>query len=535
MRHEFRRGLKQAINKGDQMMNKLPISGLGLAGAAALSLALAAAPVQAQKSKDTLRIAFLEATQSADLYTDPKPENDFLASAFFDSLIEFDGGSAKFEPLLAKSWKQINPTTLQLKLQSGVKWHDGQDFDADDVVYMFSWLTNKKTRLRFKRNWNWVARMEKVDALTVNLVAKRPTPFAIARLAKTPIYPQHLHAPLKKKNVFGSKPVGTGMYRALQVDRNKGVVMVKNAAYKHGGRGKPASNIGRVHILPVTDVGTQIAQMLAGNIDITRALTFEEASGLDRDPRYKFTLAQSLSYIYMYFDVANRSGIGVFGDKRVREALAMAVNRDVVPTIRSGNRKLPRGNPQALCWKLQAGCGFSAPLPEYNPAKAKKLLAEAGLAKGFDVKLTAFGSVKDFASVIAGDLHKIGIRATVEPVTFAAYRKKQRDGKIHINANAWSAGAIADVAGTMSFYFLPGGRDYIKNPALYKLSRKINAEMDDAKRRALTKQLLDTVTKERYIVPISGLPLPIVHSVDVSLRGGRIEPHGYFMTDLNWK
>ena len=400
---------------------------------------------------------------------------------------------------------------------------------------MFNWLTNKKTRLRFKRNWSWVARAEKVDALTVRLVSKRPTPFAVARLARTPIFPQHVHAPLKKKNLFGTKPVGTGMYRATQVDRNKGVVMVKNPAYKHGGKGKPASNIGRAHVLPVTDVGTQIAQMLAGNIEITRALTFDEASGLGRDPRYNFTLAQSLSYIYMYFDTVNRSGIGVFGDKRVREALAMAVNRDLVPTVRSGKKKLPRGNPQSLCWILQAGCGFSAKLPAYDPAGAKKLLAEAGHPNGFAVKLTAFGSVKDFATVIAGDLIKIGVKATVEPVTFAAYRKKQRDGKIQINANAWSAGAIADVAGTMGFYFLPGSRDYIKNKALHKLSRQINAEMDDTKRRALTKKLLDKVIEERYIVPISGLPLPIVHTVDVSLRGGRIQPHGYYMTDLNWK
>ncbi len=223
---------------------------------------------------------------------------------------------------------------------------------------MFNWLTNKKTRLRFKRNWSWVARAEKVDALTVRLVSKRPTPFAVARLARTPIFPQHVHAPLKKKNLFGTKPVGTGMYRATQVDRNKGVVMVKNPAYKHGGKGKPASNIGRAHVLPVTDVGTQIAQMLAGNIEITRALTFDEASGLGRDPRYNFTLAQSLSYIYMYFDTANRSGIGVFGDKRVREALAMAVNRDLVPTVRSGKKKLPRAIPNPFAGYCRRAADF---------------------------------------------------------------------------------------------------------------------------------------------------------------------------------
>ncbi len=99
-------------------MRKSNLGGLGLA---ALALSFMAAPADAQKSKDTLRIAFLEATQNADPYTDPKPENNFLGSALYDSLIEFDGANTKFEPLLAKSWKQINPTTMELKLQAGVK------------------------------------------------------------------------------------------------------------------------------------------------------------------------------------------------------------------------------------------------------------------------------------------------------------------------------------------------------------------------------------------------------------------------------
>ncbi|NQV54598.1 MAG: hypothetical protein HQ503_01960 [Rhodospirillales bacterium] len=509
-----------------------------LTGAAAFIVAasLIPTPASAQKSKDTFRVAFLEATQNVDSYTDPKPESNFLSAALLDTLVEFDGLNNKFEPLLATSWKQIDDKTLEVKLKKSVKWTDGEEFDADDVVYTFNWVTDKKTKLRFKRNWNWIARTEKVDRYTVRIHAKRPTPFAVARLAEgSYILPQHVHAPLEKKIAFGSKPVGTGPYRATQVNRNTGIKMVKNPDYKHGTAGKAASNIGNVHVIPIPDRGAQIAQALAGNVDAIRALTFDEAEGLAKDPRYTFHLAQSLSYIYLYFDLANRSGIGVFKDKRVREAVAMAVNRDIVPTIRSGNKKLPRGNPQGLCWKLQNGCGYSVPLPEYNIAKAKKLLAEAGYAKGFDVKLTAFNSVKDFAEVISGQLRNIGIRATVNAVTFPAYRKQQRDNKIELMANAWSAGSMADVAGTMNFFFLPGPRDYLKKPGLHKLSRQINATMDDSKRRQLTKQLLDETTRERLIFPVSGLPLPLVLSSDATLRGGRIQPFGFYMTDVNWK
>lgn len=506
------------------------------AAASALAFAFTAAPATAQKSKDTFKVAFLEATQNAGYYTDPKPENDFLADAIFDTLVRFDEHTLKMEPLLAESWKQIDPKTLEFKLRRDVKWHDGEAFDADDVVYTFTWLTAPKTKLRFKRNWAWIAKVEKIDRYTVRFIAKRPTPHGLTRLAyQSFVYPEHIHAPLKRKSAFGSKPVGTGMYRATKVHPGEGVVLIKNKDYRHGGTAKPASNIGRVEVIPLPDKASQIAALMVGNVHILRAISFDEADNLAKDPKFTFFLAQSLSYIYMYFDVAGRSGLTQFKDKRVREAMLMAVNRDTVHTVRSGNRKLPRGNPKALCWKLQQGCGFSAPFPKFDPARAKKLLAEAGYPDGFDVTLTAFNSVRDFAEVIAGQLRKVGIRASVNAVTFPAYRKQQRDGKIQVMANAWSAGAMPDVSSTMNFFFLPSPRDYIKNPALHKLRKAVNGQMDDAKRRTLTRQLLDKVTGERLIVPVSGLPLPIVHTSEVSLRGGRISPHGFFMSDINWK
>ena len=503
--------------------------------AAILFLAMAG-NAQAQKSKDTLKVAFAEATQNADPYTDPKPENNFMGEALYDGLIAFDEHTLKFEPLLAESWRRVDPKTLEFKLRRDVKWSDGEKFTADDVVYTINWLANPKTRIRFRQNWAWIDKAEKVDDYTVRIIEKHPTTFDMVRLAyQTFIFPKHIHEPLKNKAEFGTRPVGTGMYKAVQVDRNKGAILLKNPDYRHGGTAKPASNIGRVEVKAIPDIGAQVAALLAGDVHIARGLSYDEAEGLAKDPRFTFTLAQSISYIYLYFDVAGRTGRKEFQDIRVREAMIRAINRNEVPTVRSGTRKLPRGNPEALCWRLQRGCGYSEPIPAYDPAKAKALLAEAGYADGFDVSLTAFNSVKDFAEVIAGDLRKVGIRASVNAVTFSAYRAQQRDGKIEVMANAWSAGAMPDVSSTMTFFFAPSPRDYLKMPALYKMAKAVNAEMDDTKRRALTRALLDKVTKERLIVPVSALPLPIVHISDVTVREGRIQPHGYFMSDLNWK
>src|SRR5690606_4763987 len=120
-----------------------------LAAAAGFAFAGVSA-AYAQKSQDKLTIAFLEATQSVDPFMDPKPENDFMSNGIFDTLIAYDEKKYRFAPLLAKSWKMVDPKTIEFELRNDVKWHDGQAFDADDVVHTLGYLTDPNVKLRFK-------------------------------------------------------------------------------------------------------------------------------------------------------------------------------------------------------------------------------------------------------------------------------------------------------------------------------------------------------------------------------------------------
>jgi len=140
---------------------------------AALALLAAPVPVAAQKSKNTLRMAFLEATQSTDPYMDPKPENNFLGHGIFDTLITYDETDLRFMPLLAKSFTRIDDKTFEFELRDDVKWSDGEKFDADDVVYTMGWVTDPATKLRFQADWAFIAGAEKldVDALATALRA----------------------------------------------------------------------------------------------------------------------------------------------------------------------------------------------------------------------------------------------------------------------------------------------------------------------------------------------------------------------------
>ena len=493
------------------MINKLLVTG----AAAAL---LAAAPASAQKSKDTLRHAHIGGFATIDSYMDPRPDSAFVSEAAYDKLITYNPSTNKYEGLFAKSWKRIDPKTLEFTLRDDVTWSDGEKFDADDVVYTFQYLTDPKVKLRFKRNFAFIARVEKTGSHTVRLVAKRPTPFDMARLSGgTYIYPAHIHGPIKNKRDFGKKPVGTGPYKFTQVNKNTGAIAVLRDKYPQASKAKPAPTIGRLLMRLVPDTGAQIAEILAGNIDAVKDIPIDQVESLAKRPNIGISWTVPFSYQYLLIDAKGRSGVEALKDIRVRQAIHHAINTKAMERIIGGNtvdlKRLP-----ALCIRQQFGCDYSAEFLKHDPAKAKKLLAEAGASSGLAVKIVArAGQGKTIAEVVIGQLRAVGIPAALELHTLASYRKVQGAGKINLLVSGWGGGGIADVASTLSFLFSRGPRDYHGNKAWLALSRKANSEMDDRRRRAMVKKLFDKATKAAYIVPLVAIPRIWVHSKDLKM------------------
>lgn len=507
---------------------------------AAVGLAVLASPatVLAQKSKDTLRHIHFGSFSVVDSIYDPRPESAFVSEGTYDKLVTFNSKSGKYEGQLAESWTRPDAKTLEFTLRDGVRWSDGEKFDADDVVYTFNFFINPKVRFRFKRNFAFIAKVEKLGPLKVRITAKKPTPFDLARLSGAAfVYPQHVHGPLKNKRDFGKKPVGTGPYRVAQVDKNRGVVLIKKDTYDLASAAKPAGSIGRIHMRAVDDRGAQIAELLAGNVDAVKDIPVDQAEQLGKNPNFGVSTQLNFSYQYLLIDMKGRSGVEPLKNLKVRQAIHHAIDVASINKLIVGNSvKLDR--PPALCLRSQFGCDYSAKFLSYDPARAKKLLAEAGVDGGFDVKIVARpGQGKDIAVAAVNMLRNVGIKATLELHSFASYRKVQAAGKINMLVSGWGGGGIADVAGTLSFLFAPGSRDYHGNKAWIGLGRKANGEMDDAKRRAITKKLFDEVTEAAYIVPLVGIPRIWVHSKDVVMKdiGTPFFAYGAHPSFFSWK
>ena len=513
-------------------MSKTLLSIIGCAALCAVSTA-----ALAQKNKDTLRMAFQEPIRGIDYYMSPTGETSMAQAIVYDSLIAYDEKTNKFEPLLAKAWKRIDDKTLEFEVRTDVKWHDGQPFGVDDAVYTINWLADPNTKLRFKTFWSWISKAEKVGPNTVRVIAAEPTAFDESRMAYlTAILPKHVHEKMDDKVAFGRAPVGTGMYRTTQVDENKGVIMERNKAYAHGGPARSVTNIGRLDFAFLPDSGTQMAQFLAGNLDIVRDVDISQAEHLAQQPGKAMTVGEGIAWTYIAFDAQGRSGKKPLQDVRVRKAIAMSLNRDELRKLLVNEHPLKR-NPQSLCWDFQAGCAFGAALPPYDPDGAKKLLAEAGYPNGFELDVTTFlGPMKRFAEAAANQMSKIGIKAKVDSLALATYAKKQSDGHIEVIVASYPAGLMPDVSGTASFLFAPGPRDYSGDAEVHRWADEVQTTVDPAKRKEIGRKLFDAATERAYAIPLTGNPVIFVHSTDVAIPPlGSYTGFGLNVWDVNWK
>lgn len=509
-----------------------------LGATAMIATAFVTTSVSAQKAKDTVRLGLTAPIQTLSYYLDPKPETVFESEAVYDNLIIYDEKNLKFGPLLANSWKQIDSKTLEFQLREDIKWHDGEKFDADDVVSTFNWILDPKSQIRFKGNWEFIEKVEKTGPYTVRVIAKEPTPYALTRLAYlTSMEAEHAHGKAEDKVVYGAgKPVGTGMYRVVEIDRNKGIFLERFKDYNHGGVAKTPSNIGKLALYPLPDGGTRVAQFLAGGIDVVRDPGLDTAKDMAHAPNVAISLGQGTSYMYMAIDAKGRSGLKPLTDVRVRKALMMAINRKDILQYLTDGREVR--TPQAMCWEFQEGCDFTLKPYPFDVAGAKKLLAEAGYPNGFELEITTFTSesIKGMAQVLANQLNSIGVKASVQPTEIGAYRKKQADGKIQVIAASWPGGGNADVQGTLEFiYAVPDSRDYSGDVDMIRTANESLTIMDPVKRKAAGRQIFDRSTEMAYFTPIGPSPALFVHTADIVMEPGSFGAYGLNPQAMRWK
>ena len=186
--------------------------------------------------------------------------SDVYLSHIFDPLVGIEGEDLRTVGLLAERWETVNPTTWRFFLRRGVKFHNGQPFDAEDVKYSLeSYMDPKSRRISWARP---ILRVEIRDPYTVDVVTAQPFGGFLTNIARLWIVPKASREKLGPE-AFGQKPVGTGAYTVVEWKRDQQLTLEANPTYWQG---VPSPR--RLVFRPIRDPGTRAAELRAGGVDI---------------------------------------------------------------------------------------------------------------------------------------------------------------------------------------------------------------------------------------------------------------------------
>ena len=344
-------------------------------------------------------------------------------------------------------------------------------------------------------------------------------------------------AKLVLRRSFGVAPANrglklTGPYKLVTLDRNKGA-LVERTENQFPDLPYFNSPVKRVQGVFLPDKQTRIAQLMTGGIDLMRNIGPDEAQALANNPNLGVTATSSATILYATLDAVGRSSNKIMTDERVRKAFIMAIDREkIVRALVPGGDKAYMM--RSICLPTMLGCSPTTDPIKYDPEGAKKLLAEAGYPNGFDLQVDAFEPVKYVAEAITGDLRKVGIRASVQPLNSTVYVKKRGDGEFTAFVGNYPTGTHPDMA-TMWDFFFAGNRDYWKDSFIDKVYADGNQEFDDAKRAALYTPALNRVNEKAYILPISEMPMLWAHSKDVTVSENTLSASSPVLGDFAFK
>ena len=276
---------------------------------AAAALALSATPAAAQKSKDTLRMAANEAYTILSQYDLGLNEVSPIYNEIYSRLLVYNEFKSAWVPELAKSWRHVNPTTIEFELRDDITLHSGKHFNADDIIASVNYAIDPKVKLRGKQRYTWVKSIEKVGPYKVLVHLVKPYPLDLFAFSyRFVVEDSDILGKLENKGDYGRvSAASAGPYKLVSMDRNKGFVLERfdklSPHLKH--RRAP---IKRIEVRPILDRQTQVAELMTGNVDVLRNVPEDAAEALRKNPNIRITPTKGSDYIYFLLDAAGRSG-----------------------------------------------------------------------------------------------------------------------------------------------------------------------------------------------------------------------------------
>ena len=487
-----------------------------LIAAATISL-VATLPVQAA----SLRWA----AQNDILTLDPHSQNHATTNAILQHTYEgLTRYSAKYEvePALATKWTFVSPTQVRFDLRKGVKFHDGSAFTADDVVFSFGRIRQPQGTMAIYVTG--ISDIKKVDDHTVDVILSAPNPILLRNIIDFRIMSKPWAEKNKTTNVqdYKSKEVnfasqntnGTGPFRILSWQPESRVAMAANEAWWD----KQAGNVTQVLYTPIKSDQTRVSALLAGDVDMVTDVPTQDLDKLRADKSLRVVDGPEVRTIFIALDqgsnelkYSNVKGKNPFKDKRVREALNLAVDREAI------KRSIMRGLSVPASIMVAPGVnGYSAELdkplkPDLD--RAKKLLAEAGYPSGFEFQLNCpnnrYVNDEKICVALVSMWAKIGLNVKLAAESMSTFIAKVQNFDTSAYLLGWG---VATYDGQYSLQSLvrtrSGGPDgnfnFVKlsDAKVDQLTDAMKTETDVAKRNTMIRDALVRTRDEFFFVPL---------------------------------
>lgn len=433
----------------------------------------------------TLTIGLSADAESMDPYRVYQNSGFSVMYAIFDTLITI-APDGSLGPGLADSWTSPDAKTLELKLHPGVKFQDGEPFDAAAVKFSLYRIADidpatstpypvgdsRRLNSAFASNFASLASVEIVDPLTVRLHLGQPDSGLLGNLGTLQMVPPQYFAQVGNAG-FALKPVGTGPFKFVEWVKDDHITLEANPDYWNSPRGKPL--VQTVIFRPIPDVSTRISELATGGIQIMQDLPFDQAAQVKAsgDQAIYLSDAHSLA-IWLTTDkggnLAKNPGdqataIAALANPVVRQALNMAIDRKtLVATVMDGY-----GEPMNSLW-VTGDKGYDPSLPAipFDPVKAKQILAQQGYPNGFSVNMdTCTCDDQSIYEAVAGMLANVGVQVTLKPAELAQFN------------DAWSKGDTNPMrAARLGFPVDPNTELYLWLYSKGYLSRYDNPQVD---------------------------------------------------------
>jgi len=469
---------------------------------------LTAGSAQAQKSADTLRITWRDPTPSLDPTRTARRSRQILALQIFDTLVYRDPDTLQTKPLIAASWRVVDENTVDFTLRTDLRFSNGAPVTVDDVAYSIAIATGHAEAEPIA-GFTALAGADIIDPQHIRIHFTQGVQLGLEYLAMLlPILPRDYRTRVGDAE-FAQTPIGSGPYRGHRSATGT-IFLDRNEQYP-ADLAKGRAAIAHLEFRTAADSGSEVADLINHRADWIWDFDPDQLDAINAVPALQGLRADSLRFGYL--SITPR-GDTPFADRLVRQAIFHAIDRAALAR-RFGTGSLRQLN--APCYPTQFGCDQSAAARyDTDPALARRLLADAGYAKGFTATLVS-SLLPAWGSAVQSDLRAIGIDVAVRQVPPEEASGMAKRGETLLQLGAWGSGGINDVAAVLPHFFGGGPADHTGDTRLHDILASAPSADPDHRRQA-DQAAIHEITAQAYMLPLNIVVDTYAFSRDVAFR-----------------